>query len=240
MSKQPIDYTNAKLKRKLVEIKNKDKGWTEKWTPNRASDSANFPHPSRIALIGPPSVGKSFIMKHLLLHQRPMFKELYIIHGDSDCTKEFDDMDPTMMMSDFPPIEFFDGAVKTLLIIDDVEFHSLSKDQMSRLNKIVRYVSSHKNVTVYISHQSFFDLPSLVRKLCNVFIIWKPRSVMELQTIANRVGLSAKALNYIYENICTEYRDSLCIDHNINTPSFLRKNLWEPFKLPPEFQTMSK
>jgi hypothetical protein len=57
--------------------------------------------------------------------------------------------------------------VKTLLIIDDVEFSSLSKEQIARLNKIFRYGSSHKNITVYVSHQSVFDLPLLVRKLSN-------------------------------------------------------------------------
>ncbi len=140
---------------KLVDIKNTDKsGWVEKWTENRSKDMANFPHPSRIALIGPPNVGKSFICKHLLLHQRPHFKELYIIHGDADCTTEFDDLEPTMIMPDFPPIEFWDAKVKTLCIVDDVEYSNLSKEQM---HKLVRYVSSHKNVTIYFTHQSFFD-----------------------------------------------------------------------------------
>jgi hypothetical protein len=162
-----------------------------------------------------------------------MFREVYIVHGDGDCTTEFDDIEPTSMMNEFPPIEFFDGEVKTLLIIDDVEFSSLSKEQMARLNKIFRYGSSHKNITVYVSHQSFFDLPLLVRKLCNVYVLWKPRSVMELKTIANRVGYTSTQLEYIFENECDEYRDSLCIDLHINAPAILRKNLWEPFELPP-------
>jgi hypothetical protein len=161
-----------------------------------------------------------------------MFREVYIVHGDGDCTTEFDDIEPTSMMNEFPPIEFFDGEVKTLLIIDDVEFSSLSKEQMARLNKIFRYGSSHKNITVYVSHQSFFDLPLLVRKLCNVYVLWKPRSVMELKTIANRVGYTSTQLEYIFENVCDEYRDSLCIDLHINAPAILRKNLWEPFELP--------
>lgn len=227
------DPTKLKLRHELVDIKNTDKArWTETWKKKGAQDISNFPHPSRVALIGPPSVGKSFIMKHLILHQRPMFRELYIVHGDGDCTTEFDDVEPTMMMTEFPPIDFFDGDVKTLLIIDDVEFSSLSKEQMARLNKIFRYGSSHKNITVYVSHQSFFDLPLLVRKLCNVYVLWKPRSTMELKTIANRVGYTATQLDYIFEHICGEYRDSLCIDLHIHTPSILRKNLWEPFELP--------
>ncbi len=235
-----MDPTKIKLKQELVDIKNTDKAkWTENWKKKGSGDIANFPHPSRVALIGPPSVGKSFLMKHLILHQRPMFREVYIIHGDADCTTEFEDIEPTMMMEEFPPIEFFDGNVKTLLIIDDVEFSSLSKEQLGRMNKIFRYGSSHKNLTVYVSHQSFFDLPVLVRKLCNVFILWKPRSVVELKTISNRVGYTAKALDYIFENICTDYRDSLCIDHHYNSPAVLRKNLWSKIDLPKELSTFN-
>lgn len=219
-----------KLNKELVEIKNVDKKFTEKWTPKRGSDISNFPHPCRVAIIGPPSTGKSFLCKHLILHQRPMFKEVYIIHGDSDCTKEFEDIEPTMMLNEFPPVDFFDSDVKTLVIIDDLEFSNLSKEQVSRMNKLVRYVSSHKNVTVYLTHQSFFELPNLVRKLCNVFILFKPRSTMELKIIANRVGFKPSDLEYIFENICDQYRDSLCIDLTYNTPAKLRKNIWTKLK----------
>lgn len=231
----PDDLAKVKLKQELVEIKNTDKsGWTEVWNEARKKDWSNFPHPSRIALIGPPSQGKSFVMKHLILHQRPMFRELYVIHGDGDHTTEFNDMEPTMMMEEFPPIDFWDGAVKTCVIIDDVEFSSLSKEQTARMNKLFRYGSSHKNITVYVSHQSFFDLPVLIRKLCTTYILWKPRSVVELKTIANRVGYTAKALDWIFENVCNKHRDSLTIDHHHNTPAILRKNLWTSVELPRE------
>ena len=226
-----MSIAQIKLPKKLIEIKNADKGWTESWSESRAKDIANFPHPSRICLIGPPSVGKSFICKHLLLHQKPMFKELYIIHGDSDCTKEYEDVEPTMMLNEFPPIEFFDGSQKTLVIIDDVEYSSMNKEQQGRMNKLVRYGSSHKNLTLYFTHQNFFSLPILVRKLCNVFVIWKPRALGELKMIANRVGMRAEELECIFDNICTDYRDSLCIDLHYKTPALLRKNIWEPIDM---------
>jgi hypothetical protein len=218
---------NIKLPKKFIEIKNADKTFTEKWNPSRSSDISNFPHPSQICLIGPQSTGKSFVNKHLILHQRPMFKEVYIIHGDKDGTKEYDDIEPTLMMDEFPPIEFWDGKVKTLCIIDDLEFSNLSKLQVARMHKLIRYGSSHKNITLYFSHQNFFELPGIIRKLSNVFIIWKPRSTTELSLISNRVGMQAKELSYIFDNICNQYRDSLCIDLNNNTPAYIRKNLWD-------------
>ena len=222
-----MSISNIKLPKELIDIKNVDKGFTEKWTPSRAKDIANIPHPSRVCLIGQPSCGKSFVMKHMLLHQRPMFKELYIIHGDSTCTHEFDDLEPTLMMDSFPPIDFWDSKVKTCLFVDDFELSNASKEQIARINKTFRYVSSHKNVTIYVSNQNFFELNSLIRKLCNVFILWKPRSTIELKMISNRIGLKPEQLEYIFENICTGHRDSLTVDFNHNSPALFRKNLFE-------------
>jgi len=231
--------TDYKLPKQLIDIKNADKSFSEKWTPSRSKDLANFPHPSRVALLGPPSVGKSFIMKHLLMHQKPLFKEVYIIHGDSDVTKEWDDIEPTMMMDEFPPKEFWDSKVKTLCIIDDVEFTNLSKEQIARMNKLFRYVSSHKNVTIYVSHQNFFELPGLVRKMCNVFVIFKPRSSTELKLIANRIGLKPDMLTNIFETTCNQYRDSLCVDFNQNSPSIFRKNIFEKIKVKSEYDDLA-
>jgi hypothetical protein len=156
-----------------------------------------------------------------------MFKELYIIHGDAGDTHEFDDLEPTLMMSEFPDVSFYDGKVKTAVFIDDFEFSSMNKEQTARCNKLFRYVSSHKHVSVFCSHQLCFSLPSLIRRLANVWIIWKPRSKAELRLIANRVAMEPTELEYIFDNICTGHRDSLCIDFNKDTPAHLRKNLFE-------------
>jgi hypothetical protein len=101
------------------------------------------------------------------------------------------------------------------------------------MNKLVRYVSSHKNVTVYVSHQSFVDLPILIRKLCNVFIIWKPRSLIELKLIANRIALHPEQMEDVFENHCNQYRDSLCVDLHFNTPAMFRKNVFTKIDLIP-------
>ena len=225
-----------KIPKKLVDIENADKkGWHERWTENRSKDIANIPHASRICLIGGQNSGKSFICKHLLLHQRPHFKEVYIIHGDSDCTSEYADIEPTMMLAEIPDVSFFDGGVKSLCILDDVEYSNMSKDQMARLNKLIRYISSHKNLSVYITHQSFFDLPTLVRKLCNVFVIWKPRSRTELKLIYGRIGLEPDQLLEIFDNQCSGYRDSLMVDFTKDSPAMFRKNIWEKLDIKSKF-----
>jgi hypothetical protein len=164
-----------------------------------------------------------------------MFKELYVIHGDSDCTTEFDDLEPTMMMSEFPDVAFWDAKVKTCVLIDDIEYSNLSKEQLARLHKLVRYVSSHKNVTIYVTHQSMFDLPPLVRKLCNVFVIWKPRSRTELKLIANRIGLEPDQVIEIFETDLKGHRDSLMVDFTENSPAVFRKNIFEKLDIKSKF-----
>jgi len=92
--------------KRIVAIKNKDKRGAEFWNPSRAKDIGNFPSPARILLLGPCGVGKSTLIKNLILHQRPRFQEVYLIHEDSEFTKEYDDLDVTEKLDDVPGIDF--------------------------------------------------------------------------------------------------------------------------------------
>ena len=86
------DETKTKRKKKrlpmpskaIVPIKNKDKIGAEAWTEERARDIGNFPSPSRILLLGPCGVGKSNLIKNLIIHQRPRFQEVYSINEEED------------------------------------------------------------------------------------------------------------------------------------------------------------
>jgi len=62
--------------KEIVPIKCADKVGMEKWTPDR-KDIGNFPSPARILLLGPPGVGKSTLIKNLILHARRGFKRYF-------------------------------------------------------------------------------------------------------------------------------------------------------------------
>jgi hypothetical protein len=42
------------------------------------------------------------------------------------------------------------------VIVDDVEYTSASKQRLKDLAILMRFASSHKNLSVIVSHQSFF------------------------------------------------------------------------------------
>jgi len=225
-----------------------DKRIHEEWTAERAKDLANFPSPFRMLLLGPPGGGKSTLIKNLVIHQRPRFDEVFIVHQDSATesqavgTTEYDDLDATAIMSEVPGLDFWNAVcaqddpkgrpVKRLVICDDLEMKGASKDRLKNLGILVRYASSHKGFSVCIAHQDFFGLPPLLKKVANVFVLWKSRARNEMAYIDDRCGLDKGTLKELFRTIATGPRDSLCIDHSFNTPAPLRLNIFQPIRLP--------
>jgi hypothetical protein len=67
----------------------------------------------------------------------------------------------------------------------------------------------------------------LLRKVANVFILYKPTSKMEMQVIANRVGVEYDVLRQCFKKYANGYHDSIMVDMTKNTPAKLRKNIFE-------------
>ena len=124
---------------------------------------------------------------------------------------------------------FDDNKIKTLVVIDDFDFTGCSKADLKQISKLFRYYSSHKNISIICSYQSFFHIPKIIRKCSNVFLVYKPNSRLEITMISNRVGIDEEKLkNYFKKGgICESRFDFIVIDHTPGTPSSLRKNLYE-------------
>ena len=206
-----------------------DKFSKETWDdPIRKTDIAMFPAPYRCCIIGSPGVGKSAISKNLVVHNN--FKSVYIFH-ENELTKEYDDLEPTAILDELPPLSFWrdmDPKDKKLLIIDDVEWTSSNKEKLKNLALLFRYISSHCNLSIIFCHQSYFDIPPLVKKMANVIILYKIRSKIELGMIENRSGLEPGLLSYLFETVAKKYHDSICLDFTVDTPYPIRLNLWQP------------
>lgn len=230
-----------KAPREIIPIKCADKKGVEHWsTKSHNSDLGNFPAPIRMLILGPPNVGKSTLIKNIIIHAMPRYQEVYLIHEDADYSKEYDDLEPTQKMSDIPHLNFweYDGPhKKRCVIIDDLEYTASNKERLRNLAVLFRYASSHKGLSIILAHQSFFDTPPLVKKMSNVFVIYKPRARNEISLIENRVGLPLGMLDDLFDTVATGFNDSICVDLTKNTPAPLRLNIFQPIEIDDDLET---
>ena len=220
------------LPKKILALKNIDKSEHEHWDEKHCKNIANFPCPSRICCIGPAGVGKTTLVKNILLNARPLYDKVTLVHPDIEVSKEYDDIECSDCLQKIPHLEYFDdltdadNKLKSCIIIDDVEFTGSNKDELRNLGLIMRYLSTHRNMTVIFAHQSWFDIPNIVKKMSNVYIIYKPKSRTELSMIENRCGVEKGLFKHLFDTIASGYRDNICYDATEGTPAKLRLNLF--------------
>ena len=170
-----------------------------------------------------PNSGKTLLVKNLLVRQQKPFEEIYVIHCDSGYTKEYDDVDATML-TEIPAPEEWEGQVKTLVVLDDLEFKTMNKDQRRHLDRLFGYVSTHKNISVVLCSQDPFNVPPIVRRCSNLWILWRMNDIDAMATVARKSGLKAGQLKEIFDELMSDPKDSLWIDMTDNSPYPLRKN----------------
>jgi len=218
----------SKKSNKQVKVfKNADKeGWYESWDRNR--DLLNFPHPFRCILSANPGSGKTNLIKNIILESKPWFKMIYLCHYDPD-TKEYQDLD-YVFLDDLPngKSKLFDPKVKTLVIIDDYDFNSLTKDQLDNLRSLFKYGSTHRGISIIIATQDFFNLPPIIRRLANVYFIWKGSGDLDsLYQVGRRIGYTKDEFKTLM-NLCKKKFDNVCIDMTVDSPAKVRFNCYTP------------
>jgi replication-associated recombination protein RarA len=214
----------SRLPNKLLAIPNRDKGFHEKWKENR--NLLNFPHPWRMVCFGPPNCGKSTTIKNIIIRADPPFEKVYVIHCDVDGTKEYEDIGAEMLY-DIPSPEEWPGEEKTLVILDDLEYKNMTKQQKSNLDRLFGYVSTHKNVSCALCAQDAFNIPAIVRRCANVYVLWRMSDTDSMATCARRTGMKSQQFKHIFNSIMPDPHDSLWIDMTSRTPAPVRKNGFE-------------
>lgn len=226
---RPKASLSVKLPNKIIHIPNPDKKFHEKWNKNR--NMLNIPHPFRALCFGPPNVGKTTVVKNILIRAKPKFKQVYVIHCDGNYTKEYDDLGDGMeMLDEIPAPNEWEGIDKTLVVIDDLELKSLNKIQKRNLDRLFGYCSTHKNISIILNSQDAFNIPPIVRRCSNMFVLWRSNDMDSMYNICRRSGIRKKMFLELFENVIVNYHDSLWLDSTVNTPYPIRKNGFEIIK----------
>ena len=227
-NKKNSEKNSNNKKNNLKVFDNADKKWHEKWENGR--DIMNIPHPFRCVLCGPPNCGKTSMIFNLLVANKPYFKEVIVIHCDPEYTKEYDNVN-AIMTNEIPSPDQFEGKKKTLVILDDLEYKNLTTEQKKNLDRLFGFVSTHKNISVCLSAQDVFNIPSGVRRCSNLWVLWKINDLDAISRLARRVNYSSKQINQLFKENINGTHDSIMIDNTHKTPYPLRKNGTQPIKL---------
>ena len=214
---------------KILVFKNLDKeGWYENWYNGR--NLLNFPHPFRCIVSANPGSGKTNMIKNIIIRSKPYFKVIYLCHFDPE-TKEYNDIDK-IALDDLPDSrsKLFTPKKKSLLIIDDYDFASLDRQQSANLRSLFKYASTHRGLSLIVATQDFFNLPPIIRRLSDVYFIWKGSADIDsLMQVGRRIGFSKSEFKRLMD-LCVSKFDNICIDFTVGTPAPIRFNAYTPIK----------
>lgn len=209
-----------KLPNHIIPFKNPDKEFQESPT----NDLFFIPHSSRVIFYGSPSCGKTTAVLNCLLHQN--FDRIIVVHNDMQ-SKEYENIDCDYYDEVMDPNDeelALDPTVKNLIIFEDLYYKALPKQQRKWLTDYFTTYSTHRSISCYLTCQDLFlQVPTNIRRCCNVFVIFKNIDMNNLRNICSVLNLDYKDIKFIFEKYLTSKYDNLIID--LNRPDKkLRKN----------------
>jgi len=220
-----FDTETDELPDNILAIPNKDKTFQEVWYKGR--NLLNFPHSWRAVVSARVGAGKSTILKNILLRQDPPFKKIYVVHIDPD-SKDYEEVDGVEMLEHIPSVRdniFKEKHKRVLLILDDLEYKFLDKQQLRNLDRIWGYGSSHLGVSCAVLAQDVYNIPPCIRRMSNIWILGKINNdLSSFMTIAQRCGMEQDDFVYVYDKYIHGDHDMLWIDRTKDSPAEFRIN----------------
>lgn len=179
-------------------------------------------------------LGKSTCILNILARANPPYEKVHIIYpGGGSATGEFDSLKPKSIITfhdRIPDISVFptmkEKAVKTAVVIDDLELKELKADQRGFLDRICGHVSTHRHADVFVCSQQWVNIPPVVRRCSNVFVVWKPRDISTLPYMARGMEVDLESLF----KLCKLPTDSVWVDKTVRSPAPLRLNGFDVIK----------
>ena len=123
-----------------------------------------------------------------------------------------------------PVLDKMDKKLNHLVVVDDL---LLEKDQTAIINYYIR--CRKLNCSIAYLSQSYFDIPSLIRKNCNYMCFLKIGGVREVKDILRNfaLGISKEQLLNMYDYATSEKMDCLLLDLEADRDKKFRKNMDE-------------
>jgi hypothetical protein len=137
------------------------------------------------------------------------------------------------MLDAIPAPDEWEGQVKTLVILDDLEYKGMNKLQKRNLDRLWGFCSTHKHISCALLSQDGFNCPPIVRRCSNVWCMWRINDLDSMAMVSRKAGLSRDDFKYLFDKyVGSECHSSLMIDRTSKTPYPLRINGYEPVDLP--------
>ena len=128
----------------------------ESWSKPKHRSAGHIPHPFRLLALGGVGRGKTASSKYSSNTNRAAEKFKKLIIGTCDpSSREWLDCEPDLVTDEMVDLSMFDEKVKTCVCIGDFEWVRCTKEQQKMLSTLMRFISSHRNVSVLLSFQLF-------------------------------------------------------------------------------------
>jgi hypothetical protein len=199
--------------------------------PNFESHRISLPF--RMCVSAPSGSGKTNFVLNLIKKMSEgegTFKDITIVTKNKDeplynyLSKKAPDIVIKEGMSGLPILDKMEKKENHLVIVDDL---LLEKDQSPIVNYYIRCRKLNCSI-VYLS-QSYFDIPSLIRKNCSYMVFLKIGGLREVKDILRNFGLgvSKEQLMNMYDYATDEKFGCLILDLEAKRDEKFRKNFLE-------------
>lgn len=111
-----------------------------------------------------------------------------------------------------------------LVVIDEITSELLSARGRSRLERLMNFGSTHRNVSVCYSIQAVTNVPPKARRAFNQFCLWNQPDTAASAMAATRAGIPPAMLQQLFE-LCYDRHDSIWIDCDRHPDSEFRFRL---------------
>jgi len=197
----------------------------------RAMLSVPYPPPEGVPWTKADAKRDEKLQRVTILHLDPETQEYDALKDVADRFEVLGVADIIKNPRVLPRKQDYDGLKRrSAIIIEEVDFEALPAAAKSAVGTLFSFVSSHSNVSILASYQSYYRVPPFLKTNITGFVMTAPTNRSEWSSISLRVGLTAELLKELFDDAVVEMHDSISVwpDMPANSPWRLRLNLFGP------------